>query len=83
MAVAYTGMHEVTDFPVSWAFGYSPCRSGGFPSRPGSIFGLIGSNGSAAYADIGSGVAAAVIRDRFSPDLATVEGLGRIVAETL
>jgi hypothetical protein len=81
--VAYTGMDEVMGFPVSWAFGYSPYRPGGIPSRPGSTFGMMGSNGSAAYADIDSGVAVAVMRNSFSPDLTTVERIGRIVAEAL
>jgi hypothetical protein len=44
---------------------------------------MMGSNGSAAYADIDSGVAVAVMRNRFSPDLTTVERIGRIVAEAL
>ena len=35
---------------VSWAFGFSHQRPGG-PSRPGSTFGMVGMNGSAAYAD--------------------------------
>jgi len=53
--------------PISWAFGYSPDRPGGVPSRPGSTFGMVGMNGSAAYADIDSGVAVAVMRNRFAP----------------
>jgi len=65
-AVAFTGMDEVMGFGVEWAFGYSPGRIGGIPSRRGSAFGMVGMNGSAAYADIDSGVAVAVMRNRFT-----------------
>ena len=41
---------QVMGFPSSWAFGYSPDRPGGVPTRRGSTFGMIGANGSAAYA---------------------------------
>jgi CubicO group peptidase (beta-lactamase class C family) len=82
-AVAFTGMDEVMGFPVAWAFGYSPDRPGGVPSRRGSTFGMVGMNGSAAYGDIDSGVAVAVMRNRFAPDLTTVARIDRIVAETL
>jgi CubicO group peptidase (beta-lactamase class C family) len=83
-SVAFTGMDQVMGFPVSWAFGYSPGRPGGVQSRPGSAFGMVGMNGSAAYADIDSGVAVAVLRNRFATgDLATVARVDRIVAETL
>jgi CubicO group peptidase (beta-lactamase class C family) len=80
-AVTFTGMDQVMGFPVSWAFGYAPHRPGGVRSRPGSTFGMVGMNGSAAYADIDSGVAVAVMRNRFAAgDLATVARIDRIVA---
>jgi CubicO group peptidase (beta-lactamase class C family) len=82
-AVAFTGIDEVMGFRVSWAFGYSPYRPGGVPSRRGSTFGMVGINGSAAYADIDSGVAVAVMRNRFSADLATVKRIDQLVARTL
>jgi CubicO group peptidase (beta-lactamase class C family) len=83
-AIAFTGMDQVMGFKVSWAFGYSPDRPGGVPSRRGSVFGMVGSNGSAAYADVDSGVAVAVMRNRFVPgDLGAVTRIDRIVAETL
>jgi len=62
-AIAFTGMDEVMGFPTRWAFGFSPDRLGGVPARDGSTFGMIGSNGSAAYADIDSGLAVAVMRN--------------------
>jgi CubicO group peptidase (beta-lactamase class C family) len=83
-AVAVTGMDEVMGFPTSWAFGYSPNRPGGVPSRRGSTFGMVGMNGSAAYADIDTGVAVAVLRNRFSAgDFGTVTLIDQIVADTL
>jgi len=83
-AVAFTGMDEVMGFPVEWAFGYSPGRIGGVPSRRGSAFGMVGMNGSAAYADIDSGVAVAVMRNRFTTgDLTTVARIDRVIARTL
>ena len=83
-AVAFTGMDQVMGFPVRWAFGYSPDRPGGAASRPGSAFGMVGVNGSAAYADIDSGVAVAVMRNRFAAgDLTTAARIDRIVARAL
>jgi CubicO group peptidase (beta-lactamase class C family) len=78
---AFEGMDEVMGFPTSWAYGFSPHRPGGVASRPGSTFGMVGANGSAAYADIDSGIAVAVMRNRFSPDLATVTEVDHLVAE--
>ena len=80
-AVAFTGMDEVMGFPVSWAFGYSPDRPGGVPSRRGSTFGMVGANGSAAYADIDSGLAVAVMRNGpTAGGLAAVTRIDRLIA---
>jgi CubicO group peptidase (beta-lactamase class C family) len=82
-AVAFTGTDEVMGFPASWAFGYSPDRPGGVPSRRGSTFGMIGANGSAAYADIDSGLAVAVMRNGPpAAGLAAVTRIDRLIAET-
>jgi CubicO group peptidase (beta-lactamase class C family) len=64
-APAFEGRDEVMGVPTTWAFGFSPFRPGGVPSRPGSTFGMVGANGSAAYADIDSGIAVALMRNRF------------------
>jgi CubicO group peptidase (beta-lactamase class C family) len=80
-AIAFTGMDEVMGFPVSWGFGYSPDRPSKIASRPGSTFGMMGANGSAAYADIDSGVVVAVMRNRFTADLSTAAKIDQIVAE--
>ena len=42
---------------------------------------MIGSNGSAAYADIDSGVAVAVMRNRIVGDLSAVKAIDRMVAD--
>jgi hypothetical protein len=45
---------------------------------------MVGVNGSAAYADIGSGAAVAVMRNRFTAgDLTTAARIDKIVARTL
>ena len=80
-AVTFTGTDQVMGFQTKCAFGYSPDRPGGVPSRPGSTFGMARINGSAAYADIDSGVAVAVMRNRFAAsDLTTVARIDRIIA---
>lgn len=82
-AVAFTGMDEVMGFETSWALGYSPARPSG-RSRLGSTFGMIGMNGSAAFADIDTGVAVAVMRNRFTPgDISTISRIDQLVADEL
>jgi CubicO group peptidase (beta-lactamase class C family) len=81
-AVAFTGTDEVMGFTASWAFGYSPDRPGGVPSRRGSTFGMVGANGSAAYADVDSGLAVAVMRNGSPAGLAAVTRIDRLIAET-
>jgi CubicO group peptidase (beta-lactamase class C family) len=80
-AVQFEGQDEVMGVPSRWAFGFSPQRPGGVPSRPGSTFGMVGMNGSAAYADIDTAVAVAVMRSRFGTDLTAVSEIDRIVAD--
>ena len=80
-AVQFEGRDEVMGIPSRWAFGFSPQRPGGVPSRPGSTFGMVGMNGSAAYADIDTAVAVAVMRSRFATDLTAVSEIDRIVAD--
>jgi CubicO group peptidase (beta-lactamase class C family) len=77
---AFDGPDEVMGISTTWAFGFSPHRPGGVPSRPGSTFGMVGSNGSAAYADIDSGVAVAMMRNRFGGGFGAVAEVDRIVA---
>jgi CubicO group peptidase (beta-lactamase class C family) len=81
-AVRFEGQDEVMGVPSTWAFGFSPQRPGGVPSRPGSTLGMAGMNGSAAYADIDSGVAVAVMRNRCDSELAVVGEVDRIIADS-
>ena len=67
-------------FPTIWALGYSPARLGSTQPRPGSTFGMVGSNGTAAYADIDSGVAIAVMRNQIASDFSVVAAIDDIVA---
>jgi CubicO group peptidase (beta-lactamase class C family) len=80
-AVAYTGRDQAMEMEISWSLGYSPCRPGGARSRSGSTFGMVGTNGSAAYADIDTGVAIALMRNRLSPDFTAHARLDDVVAE--
>jgi CubicO group peptidase (beta-lactamase class C family) len=80
-ALTHDGQDEVMDMQTTWAFGFSPYRPCGVPSRPGSTFGMVGANGSVAYADIDSGVAVAVMRNCFSLDLSAIAEVDRIVAD--
>src|SRR5690242_613447 len=60
-----------------------PDRPGGVPSRRGSTFGMVGANGSAAYADVDSGLAVAVMRNGPpAAGLAAVTRIDRLIAET-
>lgn len=82
--LAYRGFDEVMGFPSAWAFGYSPGRPDGPGARDGSAFGMVGSGGCAAFADIDSGLAVAVMRNRFSAgDPSAVTQINRAVAETV
>jgi CubicO group peptidase (beta-lactamase class C family) len=80
-AIAYSGTDHVIEMEISWSLGYSPARPGAASSRPGSTFGMVGMNGSAAYADIDTGVAVALMRNRFSPDFTAIARLDAIVAD--
>jgi CubicO group peptidase (beta-lactamase class C family) len=77
-AITFTGTDAVMGVAASWAYGYSPFRPDG-NGRAGSTFGMVGMNGSAAYADIDSGVAVAVMRNRFTGDLTTAARIDRAV----
>lgn len=80
-AIAYSGTDHVMEMETSWSLGYSPARPGSALSRYGSTFGMVGMNGSAAYADIDTGVAVALMRNRFSPDFTAIARLDAIVAD--
>jgi CubicO group peptidase (beta-lactamase class C family) len=81
-SITYQGPDTVMGVESAWAFGYSPARPAG--TYPGSTFGMLGGNGSAAFADIDSGTAVAVMRNRCSiGDFTTATRVDRLVADTL
>jgi CubicO group peptidase (beta-lactamase class C family) len=80
-APAFSDDDQVMGIPTTWALGYSTARLG-VDSRPGSTFGMIGSNGTAAYADIDSGVAVALMRNRITTDMTAIAEVDRIIADT-
>jgi CubicO group peptidase (beta-lactamase class C family) len=82
-AVHFEGMDEVMGFSTTCAFGFSNYRPGDVRSWPGSTFGMIGMTGSAAFADIDSGVAVAVLRNRFGAGLEAVSAIDRIVIDAV
>jgi CubicO group peptidase (beta-lactamase class C family) len=80
-AITYRGMDQVAGIPTQSAFGYSPYRPGAPPAE-GSAFGMPGANGSAAYADISTGVAVAIMRNRFTTgDFTAAANIGQLVSE--
>jgi CubicO group peptidase (beta-lactamase class C family) len=81
-AITYEGPDVVMGMESAWAFGYSPARPGG--TYPGSTFGMLGGNGSAALADIDSGTALAVMRNRCSiGDFTTATRVDHLVLDAL
>ncbi len=77
---AFSGPDQVMGMDTTWALGYSPARLGSHQSRLGSTFGMIGSNGTAAYADIDTSVAVAVMRNSIVGDLSLVATIDELVA---
>ena len=80
-APAFSGTDQVMGFPARWALGYSPARLGSTQSRPGSTFGMVGANGTAAYADIDSGVAIAVMRNHTLGGFSTAAAIDDLVTD--
>jgi CubicO group peptidase (beta-lactamase class C family) len=80
-APAFSGTDQVMGFPTEWALGYSPARLGSTQPRPGSTFGMVGSNGTSAYADIDSGVAIAVMRNHILGGFSTVAAIDDLVTD--
>jgi CubicO group peptidase (beta-lactamase class C family) len=81
-AITYEGPDAVMGVESAWAFGYTPARPTGI--RAGSTFGMLGGNGSAAFADIDSGTALALMRNRCTAgDFTTATRVDRLVIDTL
>ena len=69
------------EFGVHGKDGYSTACPGSTRPRPGSTFGMAGSNGSAVYADIDSGVVLAVLRNHVVGDFAAVSAISDLVTD--
>ena len=80
-APAFSGPDQVMGFPTEWALGYSMARLGSAQPRPGSTFGMVGSNGTAAYADIDSGLAIAVMRNHILGGFSTLTAIDDLVTD--
>jgi CubicO group peptidase (beta-lactamase class C family) len=81
-AITYQGPDAVMGVESAWAFGYSPVRPAG--THPSSAFGMLGGNGSAAFADIDSGTAIAVMRNRRGiGDFTTATRVDHLVIDAL
>ncbi|GAA2400726.1 serine hydrolase domain-containing protein [Nonomuraea africana] len=73
-APAFTGTDQLMGNPVTWALGYAKGRPDG--SFADTSFGMVGINGSAAFADTSSGLAFALTKTRFSlGDISAVQQL--------
>jgi hypothetical protein len=79
-AITYQGPDTVMGTESAWAYGYTPARPAGM--YPGSVFGMLGGNGSAAFADIDSGTAVAVMRNRIG-DFTTAARIDHLVIDAL
>jgi hypothetical protein len=66
--VATTGTDETIGGPARYGLGFAA----GFAGAPDTVVGATGLGGSGACADVASGVAVAVVKNRFTPtDLST------------
>ncbi|GAA3138431.1 serine hydrolase domain-containing protein [Planomonospora alba] len=80
-SAAVTGVDEVTGAPATWGLGYAIGLTGALGAR--TFFGMVGSGGTAAFADTATGTSVAVMKNRASAgDFGTVDRIGRIVFET-
>jgi CubicO group peptidase (beta-lactamase class C family) len=79
-AVAIEGIDQIFGFPTKWALRYSVDVPGD-PSASGHAIGLGGVGGSYAYADLRTGTAVALGKNRLSADFSVAERLAGIVAK--
>jgi CubicO group peptidase (beta-lactamase class C family) len=63
---ATTGTDVMTGGPAQYGLGYTVGFIGQTPVSP-TVFGMVGIGGSAAYADIATGITVAVTKSRFNP----------------
>jgi CubicO group peptidase (beta-lactamase class C family) len=82
-AVSITGVDQVFGMPTTWALGYSIGRLGSTAQESPTSFGIGGAGGSFAYADMATGVAVAVTKNRLTPDFNAATRLIQIVTEAV
>ncbi|MGH2584339.1 MAG: serine hydrolase domain-containing protein [Dehalococcoidia bacterium] len=82
-AVAMSGIDQVFGFPTAWGLGYSIEQSADGAQGAPSTFGVGGVGGSNAYADIATGTAFALTKNRLAPDFATSEQVAGIVRKVV
>jgi len=80
---AFSGRDEIMGNPVTWALGYSVGLLGSDAQRTPSVIGMGGVGGSFAYADIATGVAFALTKNRLTADFSAAQRTSDIVTETL
>lgn len=80
-AVAFSGDDQIFGEPTRWTLGFAPGRPGADPAEPTTAFGMAGAGGSYGYADPGTGIAVAVLKNRLGSDFAAAERVAAIVSE--
>jgi hypothetical protein len=80
-APAFSGTDQVMDSRPNGLSATARPASGNVQPRPGSTFGMVGSNGTAAYADIDSGVTIAVMRNHVLGDFSAVSAIDDLVTD--
>jgi CubicO group peptidase (beta-lactamase class C family) len=81
--VAMSGVDQVFGFPTSWGLGYSVGEATSVAQETQTEFGVGGVGGSNAYADIATGVAFALTKNRLAPSFDTAERVGGIVKQAV
>ena len=82
-AAAFSGMDEIMGFPSTWALGYSVGRIGADAQETPTVYWYGGVGGSFAYADIATGVAFALTKNRLTPDFGAAEQVSGIVTKAV
>jgi CubicO group peptidase (beta-lactamase class C family) len=82
-AVAMSGNDEVFGFPTAWGLGYSLGQSMANAHETQHIFGVGGIGGSHAYADIATGTAFALTKNRLATSFDTAEEVAGIVTKAV
>jgi CubicO group peptidase (beta-lactamase class C family) len=77
------GIDQVFGFPAARGLGYSIGQFMSNAQETQSVFGVGGVGGSHAYADVASGVAFALTKNRLAPSFETAERVAAIVTKAV